>query len=165
MSEVTQRIVLEKRLELRGGSATIKREGEFVTISYGYAGRLTLDDQHFFAKDIRALAAFVNETEPPMTTNPDELVEDLREFRRFLNGSGPLDGVHFGEWNGRYGPYWWRQHLDRIDTAADLITSLQDRIAQLEEALQSAVDDATGKPNVWFFKAKDALRAAQESKS
>lgn len=34
---------------------------------------------------------------------------------------------------------------------------------RLYAALQAAVEDATGKPNVWFFDAKDALAAATAS--
>lgn len=52
-----------------------------------------------------------------------DLIEQLHELREFLNGSGPLDGAHFNEWDGvtRIGgymaAYWWRKHLKRIDAA------------------------------------------------
>ena len=36
--------------------------------------------------------------------------------------------------------------------------------ALLAEALQSAVDDAAGKRNVWFFKARAALSELEKSK-
>lgn len=41
--------------------------------------------------------------------------------------------------------------------AATTLTSLSEEIERLRKALQKAVDNSTGKPNVWFFEAKDAL--------
>jgi hypothetical protein len=64
-----------------------------------------------------------------MTTNPDELVERLRR-----GANGDFDVHPFGD----YGLY---------DEAADRITSLQDHIAQLEEAgeaMAGALEQAKG---------------------
>jgi hypothetical protein len=62
VSALKHRSIVEKRLNIDGGCC-VSREGNSITISYNYAGRVTRKTNHFYADDIRALAEFVRETD------------------------------------------------------------------------------------------------------
>ena len=65
----------------------------------------------------------------------DDLVERLKELRRFLDGSAPIIGLWFGELNPKEkGKFWWRKYLDRIDKAIDALSPVLPEEA--EEVLQ-----------------------------
>ncbi len=74
-----------------------------------------------------------------------ELVERLRAFRGFLNGSGELAGCAFGEGKpflGRTAKWWWRRtHLSVLDEAADTIERLEAENARKDAALKIILGD------------------------
>jgi hypothetical protein len=79
-NEVSQRVLLERRMTIGADSAKVTRDGEHIKIVYGYAGRLTREDDRFYADDIRKLARFVIDTDPKDEPMDDpELDELLRE--------------------------------------------------------------------------------------
>ena len=59
------RTIQERRIQIDSSGAWVSRDGNTITISYDYAGRLTKENQRFYADDIERLAAFVRETDPP----------------------------------------------------------------------------------------------------
>jgi hypothetical protein len=68
-----------------------------------------------------------------MTNDSAALVELLD----FLQGTGPLEGVHFGdEHPTRRGAFWWRTILSE---RAATITALQARVAELEQGLSKVI--------------------------
>lgn len=63
MTDITTRTVRERRMDIDGGPATVSREGRRITISHGYAGRFTKENQHFYVEDIERLAQFIKDTD------------------------------------------------------------------------------------------------------
>ena len=81
-----------------------------------------------------------------MTEDVAGLVERLTRLRKFLDGSGALERLWFGDRVPGRKAFWWRLgHLSDIDEAAQTIATLQ---AQLEDArgaikaLSKAIDTA-----------------------
>ena len=62
---VVRREILQKNL----GEFQAEREGNSVTLKYPWAGRFTKDNVRLSVDDIRALAAFVEETDPTGADN------------------------------------------------------------------------------------------------
>ena len=53
----------------------------------------------------------------------------LEELRKFLDGSGTLEGVSFGEKpRTRTANFWWRKHLAAIDEARAEIERLREAL-------------------------------------
>lgn len=76
-------------------------------------------------------------------TDQDKLVEELRELRIFLSGEGPMENVWFGDSPppSHRGAFWWRKRLAGIDQAADALTSKDEEIKGLREALEEIASE------------------------
>lgn len=78
----------------------------------------------------------------PETLPKNALADELEQLRKFLDGSGPLMGAHFGEAR-LTGAFWWRRYLDVMDlAAAALRASPGEREAAGEEAQVETVAKA-----------------------
>lgn len=95
----------------------------------------------------------LDELRAPTTPENSELVTqaggvgELVELREFLDGSGSLDGLFFGDAKEGCGKarmaraqFWWRDEMNRrIDRTLSTITSLQATVSRLEAALTRLV--------------------------
>jgi len=71
-------------------------------------------------------------------TNTD-LIERLKDLRRFLDGSGDLEGRSFGERHPIVaGAFWWRRHLTRIDKAAAALTETNVKLVKARAELKAS---------------------------
>ena len=95
-----------------------------------------------------------------------DIVQRLQEIRAFLDGSGELNGLSFGDRTvhpatGKPVSFWWRRELTALDEAAAEIARLAEALRLQMEAKHKEAAEA----KLWFQKAqewKEALRAAEE---